>query len=88
MRLRSRAGSIVLGVVGAVYAVSALWLLGSTMPMTILVAAMRDYVILAALGVAALIGIWFMQISMSSLHLRLPHFRRHHPGPPHGAALQ
>lgn len=78
MRLRSRAGSIVLGVAGAVYAVSALWLLGSTIPTTLFVAASRDYAIIAALVAAAAIGIWFVQISMSSLHvhLRLPHFRR------------
>ena len=74
MRLHSRLGSIVLGLVGSVYTIAALWLLVRTVPETWGFAGLRDYVLFLALCGAAIAGVWFVSVSMTSLdiHVRRP----------------
>lgn len=81
MRLHSRSGSIVLGVVGATYALAAFALLGWMIPTIGPFAGMKDFAAGVVLFGAAAAGVWFILVSAASLHLeiRLPHFRRPHP---------
>lgn len=90
MRLRSRSGSIVLGVLGITYAMAALILLGVSIEIIGPFAGMKDYAAFLALVGAAGVGIWFILVSMASLHIEihLPHFRRTHSGAARSATLQ
>jgi hypothetical protein len=67
MRLHSRWGSVVLGVIGCVYAIAALAILGWAVPTTGSFAGFLDYVFYLALVVAAATGVWFVALASSSL---------------------
>lgn len=92
MRLHSRWGSIVLGVVGAVYVIAALGLLSISIPWIGEFAGKKDYLVFMAVSGAAAIGMWFVVIALTSLHVHLrehlPHFRRAASGGHPGATLQ
>jgi ABC-type uncharacterized transport system permease subunit len=76
MRLQSRWGSIVLGVVGVVYAVAALAILVWAVTTTGSFAGLLDYAFYLALVAAAAMGLWFVALAASSLGIDIHAPRR------------
>ena len=72
--VRSRSGNVVLAVLGALYAFSALAVLVALAVEVWNAAAMTDKALLLGLIVAAGCGIWFLETGLENLGVRVPHF--------------
>jgi hypothetical protein len=92
MRLHSRWGSIVVGVLGAGYALGASVMLVWTIAKLWSFAGLLDYLIWISLVGAAAVGLWFIVVAALSLRIpirmSLPHFRRHGSGRGQEAAVR
>lgn len=71
--VRSRNGNFILAVVGAVYALSAVAVLGWFIIDAWASAATLDRVLQIALAASALCGLWFFSIGRSNLRMRSGH---------------
>ncbi|HVS31451.1 MAG TPA: hypothetical protein VMS98_08340 [Thermoanaerobaculia bacterium] len=71
VQIRSRTGSIVLGVLGVVYLIAAVALLVLYVLDTWSAAALLDRLLQFALAAAAFISLWFISIAMTSLGISL-----------------
>ena len=72
--VRSRSGNVVLAVLGALYAFSALAVLTLLAFEVWNAAAITDSALLLGLIVAAGCGVWFLETSLENLGVRVPHF--------------
>lgn len=72
--LRSRSGSVVLAVLGALYALSAVAVLVALTIDVWNAAAIADRALLLGLVAAAGCGIWFLEMGLQNLGVRFPHF--------------
>ena len=77
MSIRSRGGNVVLAVVGAVYAVSALVALAMVLRNAFAARALLDAFLQVVLATVAGCGIWFILVALDNLGV-LPHGRRVH----------
>lgn len=71
--VRSRNGNFILAVVGAIYALSAIAVLGWFIVDAWTSAAMLDHVLQIALAASAVCGLWFFSIGRNNLRLRGGH---------------
>jgi len=72
--VRSRSGNVVLAVLGALYAFSALAVLVALVVEVWNAAAIIDHAFLLGLVAAAGCGVWFLETGLENLGVRVPHF--------------
>ena len=72
--VRSRSGNVVLAVLGALYAFSALAVLVALAVEIWNAAAITDSALLLGLIVAVGCGVWFLETGLENLGVRMPHF--------------